>query len=287
MDSIFSIGIQSLWDELRHMPVGGVWWINTDRNEDAISLVNQTIAAQDKDSRVAVITMGEEPKNIIRLENDRGPQTVRLFSMSSEADSLYFLPRDIQCSIDPDHYFLILKCSNNALQNIPSEKLLRWLNRINKWAKNQNCTLLVVNPAVITISFLLMGEYRSLFGLASIHDQTDSYLYDIAFWCNEKGVSARQQLTLKYIEGEWHLARQEETVVQPRSDEKRILSHIAVLEGAPALSENWSLFETNEALFNEARTTQAATIVFLSCRITKSKRWRDTFTHYAVNAAVR
>ena len=46
MDSIFSIGIQSLWDELSHMPVGGVWWINTDRNEDAISLVNQTIAAR-------------------------------------------------------------------------------------------------------------------------------------------------------------------------------------------------------------------------------------------------
>ena len=73
VDSIFSIGIQSLWDELSHMPVGGVWWINTDRNEDAISLVNQTIAAQDKDSRVAVISMGEDPKKIITLENDRGP----------------------------------------------------------------------------------------------------------------------------------------------------------------------------------------------------------------------
>ncbi|WP_285283220.1 BcsE family c-di-GMP-binding protein, partial [Klebsiella pneumoniae] len=34
------------------------------------------------------------------------------------------------------------------------------------------------------------------------------------------------------------------------------------LEGAPALSEHWSLFETNEALFDEARTTQAATIIF-------------------------
>lgn len=264
MDSIFSIGIQSLWDELRHMPVGGVWWINTDRNEDAISLVNQTIAAQDKDSRVAVITMGEEPKKIIRLENDRGPQTVKLFSMSTEADSLYFLTRDIQCSIDPDHYFLILKCSNNTLQNIPAEKLLKWLARTNKWATNHNCTLLVVNPGSNNdkLFSLLMGEYRSLFGLASIHDQADSYLYDIAFWCNEKGVSARQQLNLKHIEGEWHLSRQEETVVQPRSDEKRILSHLAVLEGAPPLSENWSLYETNEALFNEARTTQAATIVF-------------------------
>jgi hypothetical protein len=135
VDSIFSIGIQSLWDELRHMPVGGVWWINTDRNEDAVSLVNQTIAAQTKDARVAVITMGEEPKKIIRLEDDRGPQTVKLFSMSTEADSLYFLPRDIQCTIDPDHYLVILKCSNNALQNIPAEKLLHWLEKINRWAK--------------------------------------------------------------------------------------------------------------------------------------------------------
>ena len=79
MDSIFSIGIQSLWDELSHMPVGGVWWINTDRNEDAISLVNQTIAAQDKDSRVAVISMGEDPKKIITLESGRGPDGAIIF----------------------------------------------------------------------------------------------------------------------------------------------------------------------------------------------------------------
>lgn len=42
-----------------------------------------------------------------------------------------------------------------------------------------------------------MSEYRSLYGLASIRVQTDSHLYDVAFWCNEKGVSSRQQLTLK------------------------------------------------------------------------------------------
>lgn len=264
MDSIFSIGIESLWDELRHMPVGGVWWVNTDRNNDAISLVNQTIAAQEKDARVAVITMGDDPKKIISLADDRGPQTVRLFSMPAEADSLYFLTRDIQCSVDPDHYLVILKCSNNTLQNIAAEKLLRWLEKINKWAKNQNCTVLVINPGSNNdkLFSLLMTEYRSLFGLASIRDQADSYLYDIAFWCNEKGVSARQQLTLRHRDGEWHLTQQEETVVQPRSDEKRILSHLAVLEGAPALSENWSLFDTNDALFHEARTTQAATIVF-------------------------
>lgn len=264
MNPIFSVGIQSLWDELRHMPAGGVWWISTDRNEDAITLVNQTIAAQEKSANVAVVTMGEAPKDIISLSNERGPDKVRLFSMPNQEDGLYFLPRDIQCSIDPHHYLVVLKCANNAWQNISTEKLRVWLEKINKWVRDQNCTLLVISPGSNNdkqFSFL-MSEYRSLFGLASMRHQADSLLYDIAFWCNEKGVSARQQLTLMHIAGEWHVARQEETVVQPRNDEKRILSHIAVLEGAPALSEYWSLFETNESLFNEARTTQAATIVF-------------------------
>ncbi|HIE5390105.1 TPA: cellulose biosynthesis c-di-GMP-binding protein BcsE [Enterobacter cancerogenus] len=264
MGSIFSIGIQPLWDELRHMPVGGVWWINTDREEDAVRLVNQTIAAQDNHSRVAVITMGNDPKKIITLKSEQGPQSVRLFTMPADADNLSLFPREIDCSIDPDHYLLILKCANNALQNISSEKLLNYLEKLHKWTKNRKCTVLVINPGSNNdkLFSLLMTEYRSLYGLASLQDRSDSYLYDIAFWCNEKGVSARQQLTLKSVSGEWHLAQEEETVVQPRSDEKRILSHIAVLEGAPALSEKWSLFDNNEALFNEARTTQAATIVF-------------------------
>ena len=264
MDPIFSIGIQSLWDELRHMPAGGVWWINTDRNEDAISLVNQTVAAQDTHAKVAVITMGEDPKSLVRLEGNSGPETVRLFSMPDSENGLYFLPRDIQCSIDPDHYLIVLKCANNAWLNIPVEKLRDWLEKMNKWARFYNCTLLVLSPGTNNDKqfSLLMGEYRSLFGLASLRYQTDIHLYDIAFWCNEKGVSARQQLTLSHEGNEWHLRQQEEAVVQPRSDEKRILSNVSVLEGAPPLSEHWSLFDSNEALFNEARTTQAATIIF-------------------------
>lgn len=56
--------------------------------------------------------------------------------------------------------------------------------------------------------------------------------------------------------------------IQPRSDEKRILSNVAVLEGAPPLSEHWQLFNKNiKVLFNEARTAQAATVVFLYAQL--------------------
>lgn len=62
--------------------------------------------------------------------------------------------------------------------------------------------------------------------------------------------------------GGWRLAQDEETVVQPRSDERVILSNLRVLEGAPALSEYWTLFDTNDAVFNAGRMAQAATLIF-------------------------
>lgn len=106
MNPIFSIGIQSLWDEVSHMPTGGVWWVNTDRHEDAVSLLNQTLAAQQKEARVAVVCMGSDPKKIIRLEEDRGPQKIDLFSMQENESSLYFMRRDLLCSLDPTNFLI-------------------------------------------------------------------------------------------------------------------------------------------------------------------------------------
>lgn len=90
MDPVFSLGISSLWDELRHMPAGGVWWINTDRQQDAISLVNQTIASQTEKANVAVISMEGVPGNAIKLDESHGPEKIRLFTMPDSEKGLYF-----------------------------------------------------------------------------------------------------------------------------------------------------------------------------------------------------
>ena len=264
MSPIFSIGIQSLWDELRHMPAGGVWWINADGDQDALDLVNQTLAAQPKDSKVAAIAMGKDPNKIIKLDPHHGPEKIRLFFMPNQDNSLYSFTRDLLCSVDPHHHLFILLCASNAWQNISNEHLRKWLENIHNWSKYHNCAVLVINPGSNNdkqFSFL-MAEYRSLDGLASLRSQADIHRYDVAFWCNEKGVSARQQLILEQQNGSWQLAQQEKAAVQPQNDEKRILSNVMVLEGAPALSEHWTLFDSNETLFEEARTTQAATIIF-------------------------
>lgn len=239
MDPVFSIGISSLWDELRHMPAGGVWWFNVDRHEDAISLANQTIASQAETAHVAVISMDSDPAKIFQLDDSQGPEKIKLFSMLNHEKGLYYLTRDLQCSIDPHNYLFILVCANNAWQNIPAERLRSWLDKMNKWSRLNHCSLLVINPGNNNDKqfSLLLEEYRSLFGLASLRFQGDQHLLDIAFWCNEKGVSARQQLSVQQQNGIWTLVQSEEAEIQPRSDEKRILSNVAVLEGAPVYDD--------------------------------------------------
>ena len=146
MDPVFSIGISSLWDELRHMPAGGVWWFNVDRHEDAISLANQTIASQAETAHVAVISMDSDPAKIFQLDDSQGPEKIKLFSMLNHEKGLYYLTRDLQCSIDPHNYLFILVCANNAWQNIPAERLRSWLDKMNKWSRLNHCSLLVINP---------------------------------------------------------------------------------------------------------------------------------------------
>ena len=264
MNPIFTLGIQSLWDEVSHMPTGGVWWINTDRHEDAVSLLNQTLSAQQDDAKVAVVSMGKNPNDIIEINDNRGPKKISLFTMQNNPDGLYCMRRDLLCTLDPKDYLVILLCSHNTWGNIPSAKLQHWLNKTQQWAKYHQCTLLILNPGINadTQTSLLLGEYRSLSGLASLRYQGDSQLLDIVFWANEKGVSARQQLLINQKDDGWHLAQDEVANVQPRSDEKTVLSNINILEGAPALSEHWALFDTNDAVFNAARTAQAATVIF-------------------------
>ncbi|UYU32096.1 cellulose biosynthesis protein BcsE [Siccibacter colletis] len=265
MNPIFPVGIHSLWDELNHMPTGGVWWINTDRDDDAYRLANQTITAQQVEARVAVVTQGIAPREVIHAPVHGGPDKIRLFSGRNTPDSLDFFTRDLMSSIDPRHFLILVITPTNYWQNISSAQIHNWLKKTSSWTKENNCTVMIINPGNNSDKqySMLISEHRYLDGLASLRCQGDEHLFDVAYWCNEKGVSAQQQVQLAAsTTAGWSVVPKEESAPQPRSDEKQVLSHVAVLEGAPPLSENWLLFDNNEMLFSEARAAQAATIIF-------------------------
>ena len=166
MDIVYSLGISSLWDEVCHMPVGGVWWLNVDRHADAVSLLNHTLAAQDKQSQVAAIVMGENPNKIIAPGKDRGPEKIALFSMPNRFEGLAEMHRDLVCSLEPGNYLFILLCAENAWQNIKSEDLCNWVEKSYRWTNYHRCSLLVLNSGHDIDKQLspLLREYRSLSG---------------------------------------------------------------------------------------------------------------------------
>ncbi len=98
------------------MPVGGVWWLNVDRYPDAVSLLNQTLAAQDKECKVAAIVMGEKPNKIISLKKDCGPEKVALFSMPDLTAGLEEMHRDLLCSVDPANYFFYFAVCRKCME---------------------------------------------------------------------------------------------------------------------------------------------------------------------------
>ena len=132
MDSVFTLGISSLWDEVCHMPVGGVWWLNVDRYADAVSLFNQTLATQAKNSKVAALVMGNKPNDIISLEHIHGPDNIALFTLPNRPEALEEIHRDLVCSLEPGNYLFILLCAENAWQNINNEKLCAWVEKTSR-----------------------------------------------------------------------------------------------------------------------------------------------------------
>ncbi|KMK12839.1 cellulose biosynthesis protein BcsE [Pluralibacter gergoviae] len=264
MTPVFSFGIQSLWSEVSHMPAGGVWWVNVERRQDAVRLLNQTVAMQEEHARVAVITMSENPHHIVKIDQDQGPQKIDLFSMPNEQDSLYFLRRDLLCSLNPTNYLFIILIADSIWENIPLTRLKHWLNKNQRWASDYQCSLLILNygTGTDTRQSALFNQHQSLSGLARLHYQGDNHLFDITFWRNEQGVSAHQQLTIINMDDRWLISENEIADVQPRSDEQQVLCTAIALEGAPLLSEYWSVFDSNSELFNAARSAQAATLLF-------------------------
>ncbi|BDH44164.1 protein BcsE [Salmonella enterica subsp. enterica serovar Choleraesuis] len=245
------------------MPAGGIWWVNTERQEDLFTFVNETLAAQAQNSHVAVLMSDGIIRNHLAFTTS-GPETVQLFSLKPTKSSLESLQSDLLCSRSPENYLFILACHETLWDVYSAPQLRRWLQKLNRWAQHYRCSFLIVNNGRATDRFtsLLINEYRGLDGLATLQFLGEKFRLDVEFWCNDSGVSAQQHIMLDYKNGSWSQMNESTSAPQPLNDTRQILSHIGVLEGAPALSEHWKLFENNDALFNAARTSQAATIVF-------------------------
>ncbi|MCS3431274.1 cellulose biosynthesis protein BcsE [Klebsiella sp. BIGb0407] len=258
---LFTLGIDTLQEELSHMPAGGVWWLNVDIKSDAVNLINQMVISQISSAKVAVIAPPAILRDEIKFHKKAGPEFIHLFSMPDSGERLGILSRDLMCSINPSETLFIVLFPENAFDKTDEQALKSDLLSLSAWATEQQCSLVLINTGnFISKQYsLLLNAHQSISGLARL---MSNHHYDVAFWCNERGVSAGQRLALQYHENGWQVIYDTHSTPQHYGDENIIISHIDVMEGTPELSENWQIHENNEKVFESASLANAATIIF-------------------------
>jgi len=260
-NSLFTLGIDALQEELSHMPAGGVWWLNVDIKNDAVNLINQTIISQDSATKIAVIAPSAILSDEIKFHKKAGPEFIHLFSLPDSGERLGVLSRDLMCSINPRDTLFIVLFPENAFDKTDEQTLKSDLKELAVWATEQRCSLLLMNTGnFINKQYsLLLNAHQSISGLARL---MSNHHYDVAFWCNERGVSAGQRLALQCHDNLLQVIYDTHGTPQHYGDENIIISHIDVLEGTPELAENWQIHENNEKVFESASLANAATVIF-------------------------
>ncbi|TFZ53728.1 cellulose biosynthesis protein BcsE [Serratia proteamaculans] len=266
MTQSFSLGIRQIWEELSAMQAPGLYWVNIDRQTDANLLCQQTLAAQAATSQVALICSGDKPDRLLAELASPALKKIPLYQLPEKKSALMHFSDDLMRALKPQNRLLILMAHASLWQTFTSEELRRWARATAIWLRQQGCTLLILShgSGVNKLKGQLSGQHRILNGLSSLQWQQDNAQYLVNWWSTENGINANQLLTLYTGEHGWQ-GDDDNNKPSPtsiRSDEGRYLAQQSILEGAPPLSANWQLLESNTLLAQQGMLTLSATLIF-------------------------
>ncbi|MGB8666921.1 MAG: cellulose biosynthesis protein BcsE [Serratia inhibens] len=266
MAQSFSLGIRQIWEELSVMQSPGLYWVNVDRQTDATLLCQQTLAAQAATSQVALICSGEKPDKLLAELASPALKKIPLYQLPEKKAALTHFCDDLMRALKPQNRLLILLAHASLWQTFTTEELRDWASATGHWLHRQGCTLLILShgSGVNKLKGQLSTQHRILNGLSSLQWQQDSAQYLVNWWCTKNGINANQMLTLFAGENGW---QGDDDGNQPsptaiRSDEGLYLAQQSILEGAPPLSTNWQLLESNAQLAQHGMLTLSATLIF-------------------------
>ncbi|RLM10228.1 cellulose biosynthesis protein BcsE [Gibbsiella quercinecans] len=267
MAQSFSLGLRQVWEDLSVMQSPGFYWVNSNRQSDAQLFCQQVIAAQQEDSRAALICCGSKPEKLMAGIKAPALKKLPLYTLPEKKAALLSLPDDLMRALNPSHRLLILFVHASQWQTFTSQELHAWADGLRHWLRSRHCTLLILSHGngVSRLRDQLGTAHQILSGLASLQWQQDSAQYLVSWWSTQKSINANQLLTLVPGELGWQPFEEHGrplAAASGRNDEEEYLAEIGILEGAPPLSRSWRLFDNNAQLAQHGMLQLAATLIF-------------------------
>lgn len=262
----FSLAIPKLHDELAQLCRGSLYWLACARVEDADRLCRQVLAGMGAGTRAALVVGGRSPQLLtLGLDARQGPTELASCSFSEHqaAAVLQDLPKELERALRPRGRLLLLSVPAQAWSGFDQGWLQAWCMRMRTWLAARDCSLLVVTHAgSAALYFRLQTCNEYLAGLAQLYWQIGAIHYLVHFWRNEWGVSGSCALELEEGAAGFAVRVQPGMPALPDAgDQQLCLALRETLEGAPALSEHWQLFDEPQALLARAMCAQTASVL--------------------------
>ena len=262
MKNHFALGLRQVQQELNRLQTPGMYWITSQRPEDARTLLRQVMSCQ---AAATLVSADEKPLMLLTPDPSGGPAHVPLYSLPANKRSLQRLESDFARVLN-NRSGLVLFYSNATLwRKLTADELTIWLKGMRRLLLKKNITLLMITSgsSIIHLRNNLQAYFRQLDGVAHLDFQQDSWQYRINWWYSADKLLADRAIRLDCVEQQFIAASEtEHTLPLSLNDENHFLAQAGVLEGAPPLSAQWQLFDDNESVFARAQQANAATVIF-------------------------
>jgi len=246
---------------------GGLYWVAADQAGDAAALASQCLAAMPAQARATLACCGHQSQALAAtLAADAGPGELALFDID-EGDiglALKALVGELTRTVKAPGSVIVLMLPASAWLSDIAPGLRHWCETLGQWLARRQSTLLVISHGQAPqLHERLLRLNETLSGLAQLYRRDGGIRYQLHYWHSALGVCSGQELELQLGEQGFALSASEQASPQlTHTDDQRIyLTQRSVLEGSPALSDQWRLFEDRDDLLLQARQARAASVI--------------------------
>ncbi len=274
----FSFGMKQFWNESAEMQASGLYWVNADSQDAAYGLGEQVLAAQAEGivttfilPKENLITGGTgEPlaqDNILISRLLAKRPSLACYQLASGNRAFRSLPDDLNRVSNTHNHLIVLLFPVIVWQNLSEKEFSAWLKAMSALAQHKNCTLLIICHGHVSnvLKGRLNSHHRLIYGLSSFQTDIVPAQFIISWWHNNFGVEANNSYSLQKCDHGWGIQPHTSGLNSANTlsdDQWLYLAQRDVLEGAPALSENWQLFDDNTLLTERGMRARSATLIF-------------------------
>lgn len=262
MKKAYSLGLQQVQSELIMMEAPGCYWVTVNREEDGHTFIRQVMANQ---QALTLISSAGKPQTLLEPTMAEGPARIPMYSLKDSRKSLLQLSEDLVRINNSKTGLVLFFSATSHWEKLSSTEISDWLKKTRRRLNAQQSTLLIITigSGMSQLRHHLQRYFRQLDGLAHLDFQQDSWQYRIGWWHYDNTLIADRALRLTLAQDRFSVLRQNEKN-QPLSlnDENAYIAEQQVLEGAPPLSRQWFLYESNAEVFSRAQQASTATVIF-------------------------